>query len=99
MKYEINCYSKYTIKEIKIIVEFLNEIFYKNALFVCNGKDLRTYFNTLEDYNIHDKDILNLVLNLRYAYIYKNNLDLYNNNDIYLLIKNQKVMDYGKQMN
>jgi len=90
LKYEINCYSKYTIKEIKIIVEFLQDMFYKNALFVCNGKDLGTYSNTLEDYNIHDKNILNLVFRLRYTYIYKNNLDLYNNNDIYLLIKNQK---------
>ena len=89
-KFEINCYSKYTIKEIKIIVEFLQELFYKNALFVCRGKDLGTYSNTLEDYNIHDKDIFNLVLGLRNVYIYKNNLDLYNNNDIYLLIKNQK---------
>jgi len=82
LKYEINCYSKYTIKEIKIIVEFLQDMFYKNALFVCNGKDLGTYSNTLEDYNIHDKNILNLVFRLRYSYIYKNNLDLYNNNDI-----------------
>ena len=89
-KFEINCYSKYTIKEIKIIIEFLQELFYKNALFVCRGKDLGTYSNTLEDYNIHDKDIFNLVLGLRNVYIYKNNLDLYNNNDIYLLIKNQK---------
>ena len=89
-KFEIVCYSKYTIKEIKIFVELLQEIFYKNALFVCKGKDLGTYSNTLEDYNIHDKDILNLVFGLRNVYIYKNNLDLYNSNDIYLLIKNQK---------
>ena len=85
----IFAYNKYLIKEIKIILDLLENIPYTNVKFVYDGKGLFDD-RILDDYNIKNNSKINSNLGLTRK-IGKYYLDINYNNDIYLLIKNQKM--------
>ena len=86
---DIICYSSYLIKEIKIILGLLKNIFYNNFRIIYNGKASIQNDRLLEDYNIQDKSVVHVITRGYYNRLIKNNFDLYNVNKIFRLIKNQ----------
>ena len=92
-EHPITLYYTFSIKELKFINELITGLFFKFQRYVFNGKCLEDK-RILSDYNImKDGEIIHVILRLDriIEFINKNSFDLYNYEEVYFLIKNQRI--------